>query len=77
MPDQVVFGAWIEIEDEEGEVKKVRIVGSDEFDGARGFISMDSPIGRALMKRRVGESVLVRLPKGEVEYTILSISFRG
>lgn len=77
VPDQVVFGAWIEIEDEEGEVKKVRIVGSDEFDGARGFISMDSPIGRALMKRRVGESVLVRLPKGEVEYTILSISFRG
>jgi len=77
VPDQLVFGAWIESEDEEGEVNKLRIVGSDESDGARGFISMDSPIGRALMKRRVGESVLVRLPKGEVEYTILSISFRG
>lgn len=77
VPEQVVFGAWVEIEDEEGEVKKVRIVGSDEFDASRNFISMDSPIGRALMKRRVDDSVLVRLPKGEVEYTILAIGFKG
>jgi len=76
-PEQVVFGAWVEIEDEEGEVKKIRIVGPDEFDASRNFISMDSPIGRALMKKRVDDSVLVKLPKGEVEYTILSIAFKG
>ncbi len=51
-------------------------MGPDEFDAASLRISVDSPVGRALMGRRKGDEVLVRRPKGEVEYTILSIDYR-
>ncbi len=75
-PDRVFFGAWVELEDEEGERVRYQLVGPDEFDAASLRISVDSPVGRALMGRRKGDEVLVRRPKGEVEYTILSIDYR-
>ena len=47
-PSRVFFGAWVTLEDEAGEEVEYRIVGPDEFDAATGYISMDSPLGRAL-----------------------------
>ena len=50
-PTRVFFGAWVTLEDDDGEEVEYRIVGPDEFDAAKGYISMDSPLGRALMRK--------------------------
>ncbi len=71
--DRVYFGSWVELEDEEGEVVRYRLVGPDESVPAEGLISMDSPVGRALMGRSVEDEVEVRRPKGATSYRILQI----
>jgi transcription elongation factor GreB len=73
--DRVYFGAWIELEDEQGDSVRYRLVGPDEFDAQAGRISVDSPVGQALMGRSLGDEVRVRRPKGETTYTILSIDY--
>ncbi|MEM9177958.1 MAG: transcription elongation factor GreB [Myxococcota bacterium] len=73
--DRVYFGAWVTIEDEEGDRQRYRLVGPDEFDAKAGRISVDSPVGRALMGRRLGDEVVVRRPKGETVYEILEIDY--
>src|SRR5512139_3462858 len=65
------FGAWVRLEDEEGETVDYRIVGPDEFDAERGFISMDSPVGKAILGKREGDEVIVRRPKGDATYTVV------
>jgi transcription elongation factor GreB len=74
-PGRVVFGAYVDVIDEEGNEKTLRIVGPDEFDGEKNFISMDSPIGRALMKKQEGDVVHVVRPMGDVELEIVAIRF--
>lgn len=74
-PEIVYFGAWVEVEDEEGERRRYRIVGEDEIEPKAGLISWKSPLGRTLLKRRVGEAVLFRRPAGEVELVILSVAY--
>lgn len=74
-PEQVYFGAWVGVEDEEGESARYQLVGPDEFDASAGRISVDSPVGRALMGKRLGDEVMVRRPKGETIYTILEIAY--
>jgi transcription elongation factor GreB len=73
--EKVSFGAWVKLEDAQGEVVVYRIVGSDEFDVRAGKISMDSPVGKALLKKQEGDTVVVRRPKGDAEYTILEVSY--
>jgi transcription elongation factor GreB len=73
---QVFFGAWVRLEDEEGNVSEFRIVGPDESDHAKSLISMDSPMARALMKKMEGEQVTVRRPKGETLFTIVQVRYR-
>ena len=73
--DRVYFGAWVTIEDEEGDRQRYRLVGPDEFDAKAGRISVDSPVGRALMGQRLGDEVVVRRPKGETVYEILEITY--
>ncbi len=72
----VFFGAWVRLEDEDGQRVVYRIVGPDEFDPAKGWISMDSPVARSLMKKSEGDEVTVRRPRGETIYTIVSVSYR-
>jgi transcription elongation factor GreB len=72
---KVFFGAWVKLEDGEGNPLVYRIVGPDEFDVAAGLISMDSPVGRALMHKEEGDEVLVQRPRGDIEYTILEVRF--
>jgi transcription elongation factor GreB len=76
-PDKVYFAAWVHLEDEAGEEQRYQLVGPDEFDAKQGRISVDSPVGRALMGKRVGDEVLVRRPRGETVYTILGIDYDG
>ena len=75
-PTRVFFGARVRVEDEDGAEREFRIVGPDEFDPNRGWISIDSPLARALLKKREGDEVRVTLPKGETTYYIVSIQYR-
>jgi transcription elongation factor GreB len=72
--DRIYFGAWVSLEDEDGNALRYRIVGPDESDPAQGLISMDSPVGRGLMGKRVGDEVEVKRPKGATVYVILEIA---
>ncbi len=74
-PKRVFFGAWVTVEDDDGAEKTYRIVGADESDLEKGFISMDSPVARALLGKREGEEVTIRVPRGDVEYTILAVTY--
>ena len=71
----VYFGAWVEIEDIEGTVYKYRIVGPDETDSDKGFISLDSPMAKALLRRTEGDEVVVSRPNGTAAFVITSVHY--
>jgi transcription elongation factor GreB len=73
--DVIRFGAVVEVVDEEGQRKTYSLVGPDEADPARGKLSFQSPMGQALMKRRVGDVVVVKRPAGELELEIVSLRY--
>ena len=72
---KVFFGAWVTVEDEEGEESRYRLVGPDEIDLEKGYISVDSPLAQALLKKAVGDEVVAKLPKGEAIYYVEEISY--
>jgi transcription elongation factor GreB len=72
---RVFFGAWVMLEDEAGAEVEYRIVGPDEFDAAPGYISMDSPLGRALMRKALDDEVKVELPGGVKVYVIVAVRY--
>ena len=71
----VFFGACVTLETEQGDEVCYRIVGADELDPAKGWISIDAPMARALLKKAVDDEVIVRTGKGEQTYTVLEISY--
>lgn len=73
--DRVFFGAWVTVEDEEGETRCYRIVGPDELDPERSFISMDSPLGRALLGKQEGDEFSFRRPRGEATFAVVEIRY--
>ena len=73
--DVVRFGALVTLVDEDGNEKRYRIVGPDETDPSAGRISFQSPLGHSLIKRKVGDTVSVRRPAGEIEVEIRSIDY--
>ncbi len=73
--EKVYFGAWIELLDEQGIAKSYRIVGADETSAPQGFISIDSPMAKALIGRQLGDTVRVQLPEGQVELEVISVSY--
>jgi transcription elongation factor GreB len=74
-PRKVFFGAWVTLEDDQGAAVEYRIVGPDEFDAEPGYISMDAPLGRALMRKAIDDEVKVEVPGGVKEYVIVDISY--
>ena len=74
-PKRVFFGAWVSLESEDGAVARYRIVGPDEFDAAPGYISMDSPLARALMKKALDDEVSVEVPGGVKKYFIVDVEY--
>jgi transcription elongation factor GreB len=73
--DTIYFGAWVRLEDEAGEEVVYRVVGPDEFDPKLGWISMDAPMGRALLGKKEGEEILVKRPVGDALFTVLEVSY--
>jgi len=74
-PRRVFFGAWVELERDDGLGLRYRIVGPDEFDMAEGYISMDAPLARALLGKRLDEEVAVRIAEREQRYVITAIEY--
>jgi transcription elongation factor GreB len=73
--ERVFFGAWVTLEEESGDRVRYRVVGPDESDPANGLISMDSPVGRSLLGKSVGDEVTVRRPKGGISYEIVAVAY--
>ena len=74
---KVYFGAWVELEDEEGEALKIRIVGPDEIDVHNKWISVDAPMARALIGKEVDDEVWVQTPSGKDCYFVNSIRYKA
>jgi transcription elongation factor GreB len=72
-PGRVFFGAWVALEGEDGESLEFRIVGADEFDPAQRFISVDSPMARAVLGKQEGDEAVVVRPRGTGSFTILRV----
>lgn len=72
---RVFFGAYVTVEDDDGEDVTYRIVGPDESDVDKKWISMEAPVAKALMGKRLGDEVMVRRPKGDITYTIVKIRY--
>ena len=74
--DRIFFGATVTVEDADGEEATYRIVGVDETDGAAGDISWQSPVGRALLGKGIGDTVTVKWHAGLRELTVAEIDYR-
>jgi len=72
---KVFFGAWVSIENEQGDTLQFKIVGPDEIYGRNDYISIDSPMARALLKKEVDSEVLVKTPTGEHLWFINEITY--
>jgi transcription elongation factor GreB len=76
-PPVIRFGAYVEIEDNEGNINVYRIVGKDEIDSNRGWISYQSPMGKALIGRENGDEMTIRTPLGARTVEVLSVSYNS
>jgi len=73
---KVMFGAWVEIENSRAGKKRIRIVGYDEIFDTKDYISIDSPMAHALMKKEVGDEVIVKTGAGEFVWRINNIEYQ-
>ena len=76
-PGRVFFGAWVTVESRKAARERYRIVGPDEFDRAAGYISMDSPLGRMLLGKRLHDELTIELPGGVRTCVIVQIQYGG
>lgn len=72
---RIFFSAWVRLEREDGETICYRVVGPDEFDFDEVYISMDSPVGKALMGKRLDDEIIVETPKGVQELLVVDIAY--
>ncbi len=72
----IYFGAFVEIENDEGVIKTLRIVGSEEIYGRTDYISIDSPLARALLHHQVDDEVKVHAPQGVLTWYVNRISYK-
>ncbi|HEY4210422.1 MAG TPA: transcription elongation factor GreB [Steroidobacteraceae bacterium] len=75
-PKRVFFGAWVVLEADDGAESRYRVVGPDEFDREPGYISMDSPLGRALLGKKLDDEFTVELPGGARTFVIVEVQYR-
>jgi len=73
--ERVYFGAWVQLEHATGNLRWYRLVGPDEFDMASDYVSMDSPLGRSLLGKRLDDEVTVALPVGADTAIIVAIRY--
>ncbi|HGJ5899228.1 transcription elongation factor GreB [Arsenophonus apicola] len=74
---RVYFGAWVKLQDENGVIKVFRLVGPDEFNPIKKWISINSPVARELLGKQIDDEVTVNTPNGIITYWILEINYQG
>jgi len=74
-PARIYFGAWVKVEDESGAEFDYRIVGPDEFADEKGYISMDAPLAKALMRKAVDDEVTIEIPGGKKTYVVVEVRY--
>lgn len=72
---KIFFGAWVELEDDDRNEYKYRIVGCDEFDLVKNYISIDSPMAKALLGKKENDEVVVDRPNGKTAFIVVSIQY--
>jgi len=72
---RIFFGAWVTLENDDGEEVTYRIVGPDEFDPGKGWISMDSPMAHALMKKTLDDEVVLQIGEQKTSFVVLGIRY--
>ncbi len=72
---KIYFGAWVELESSQGETERYRLVGADEIDLTKGWISIDSPVAKALLGKELDDEVVVRVPAGEKIYDVVAVQY--
>jgi transcription elongation factor GreB len=79
LPDdhsKIFFGAWVTLEDDDGNEKVYQIVGPDEFDVTKQKLSMDSPLAKAMLGKRLDDEIILKKPEGEEVYYITKIEYK-
>jgi transcription elongation factor GreB len=74
--DRIFFSAWVTLENEDGEEITYRIVGADELDPKKNYISLDSPLARALLKKTIDDEVVIKSALKESRYIVVDISYK-
>lgn len=74
-PQRIYFGAYVTLEDEQGEESTYRIVGPDEFDLRARKLSVDSPLARAMLGKSIDDEVVFSSPEGEKYYVVTTVSY--
>lgn len=74
-PNAIYFGAWMTLESEDGASHEYRIVGPDETDATRGWISIDSPLARAALKAKVDDEFEAELPNGRMRFVVVGVRY--
>jgi transcription elongation factor GreB len=69
------FGSWVTVENEAGEHVRYRLVGPDESDVDKGDVSIESPVGRALLGKQEGDEVVIHRPKGELALEVVAVDY--
>lgn len=75
-PSRIFFGAWVEVEEvDSGELTRFRIVGPDEIDPAKNWISIDAPMARAMLKKALDDEVMVPRPAGDAWFAVTEVRY--
>ena len=74
---RIYFAAWVTLEDQHGQTHQYRLVGSDEFDLSKGYLSINSPLAKAMLGKYCEDEICVQTPTGEQFYTIIAIRYDG
>lgn len=75
-PQQIYFGAYVTLEDEQGAEFHYRIVGADEFDVRSGKLSVDSPLARAMLGKALDDEITVHSPEGKKRYYVTAVRYK-
>ncbi len=73
--EKIFFGAYVSLEDENGDTNTYRLVGPDEIDPQRGYISIDSPMGKALLGKEIDAEVSIQTPTGTATHVVTDIEY--
>ena len=76
-PSKIYFGAWVDLEDESGNLFRYRLIGPDEVGDATGYISIDAPLGRALLGKSTESEVGIETPSGHKLWYVIGVSYEG